>query len=168
MKTRKWFKATNLDELKKEYKALVRKYHPDLTGGTTETEMAEINAEFDWLHDTLPAVNAKGESYQPRADARGVAAEYRAAILAALRCEGVNVELCGSWIWATGETRQHKDKLKAAGFRWSQNKLAWYWHPAGYRKTSRHEWSLDDIRARFGSQKFGTGTAEDDREKIPA
>ena len=165
----KWFTAKNLTELKAQYKQLIKKYHPDLTGGTTEKEMAEINAEFDKLHDTLPEVNAKGETYQPRADARGMAAAFRAAILAALRCEGVLVELCGSWLWATGNTKAHKDELKAAGYKWSQNKGAWYWHTHGYIKRSRHDWTLDDIRSRFGSQQFAADNDNDsDREKIPA
>ena len=162
---RKWFNAQTLEELKREYKTLIMKYHPDRTNGTTEIEMQEINSEFDALHEILPATNAQGNTYQPKADVRGVPAKYRAAVWAALKCEGVSVELCGSWIWATGDTKRHKDNLKAAGYQWSHNKAAWYWHEAGYKKQSRKTWSLEDIRTRFGSQSFGN---PEQAEALPA
>lgn len=56
---------------------------------------------------------------------------------------GVHVDTVGSWLWVTGDTRAHKDELKAAGFRFSAKKEAWYWKPAGSAPKTR--------RARYGS-----------------
>ncbi len=56
---------------------------------------------------------------------------------------GVHVDTVGSWLWVTGDTRAHKDALKAAGFLFSAKKGAWYWKPAGSAPKTR--------RARYGS-----------------
>ncbi|MFQ5861498.1 MAG: hypothetical protein ACE5IC_00060 [Candidatus Brocadiales bacterium] len=66
----------------------------------------------------------------------------------------IHVELCGSWLWITGETFPIKAELKALGFKWSKKKSAWYYHNGRYRKKSRHPWSLDKIRTRFGSVEY--------------
>lgn len=56
---------------------------------------------------------------------------------------GVEFEWIGEWVWATGDTRPNKETLKAAGFKWSAKKTAWYWKPEGSKPKSR--------RARYGS-----------------
>ena len=78
---------------------------------------------------------------------------------------GVNVEVCGSWIWATGNTKAYKSALKELGFKWASRKSAWYFHVGPYRKRSKSELSLDEIRRRFGSVNFGTG--DDDYTPAP-
>ena len=71
-----------------------------------------------------------------------------------LRMEGLDIELCGCWIWIGGNTREHKDELKAAGCRWSKNKAKWYWR----HEEDGHKWykgkarSMDYIRDKYGSQ----------------
>lgn len=56
---------------------------------------------------------------------------------------GVEFEWIGEWVWATGDTRPNKETLKAAGFKWSAKKTAWYWKPEGSKPKTR--------RARYGS-----------------
>ena len=43
-----------------------------------------------------------------------------------LNLSGVSVELCGAWLWIGGETKEHKDILKNAGFKWANKKKMWY------------------------------------------
>lgn len=38
----------------------------------------------------------------------------------------LTVELAGSWVWVSGNTRAHKDELKAAGLNWCRSKSKWY------------------------------------------
>ena len=73
-------------------------------------------------YQPLPAEQAE----QARADADA----YRAVIMQIIRLAGLEIELCGAWLWVSGETRAHKDALKAAGLRWSAKKSMWYWRPA--------------------------------------
>ena len=153
----KWFVGvTTLDELKKRYRKLAMQHHPDM-GGDLET-MKEINNEHDELFELLKA----DQNRRADADATGrthrtteTAAEFRDIISFLLTLDGLEVELCGSWLWIGGDTRKHKDQLKAAGCRWSNNKKLWYWH----HKENGSRWhkgtkTINQIRSKYGSQRF--------------
>lgn len=61
----KWFSnPKSLEELKKQYKKLACKHHPDITGGS-EKDMKEINTEYDIFFASLKNIheNVKGETY---------------------------------------------------------------------------------------------------------
>lgn len=161
----KWFgNPTTLEELKAEYKKLAFSHHPDM-GGNTE-EMQEINAEYEQLCAKLATIhkNSQGEYYRTEPDKAESYDEFIDLIDRLIRMKGINVELCGSWLWVTGDTKTHKDELKAMGFRWSQNKLAWYFHHGAYRKFGKQK-TLDEIRAMYGSTAYAT---REDREVVPA
>ena len=147
----KYFTAKNLDELKAEYRRLVKKYHPDC-GGTDEI-MKEINREHDRLFEELKAKhNAKADEYHQTTE---TAEEFRQIIEALLNLEGLVVELCGSWLWISGQTMKHKDALKAAGCRWSSNKKMWYWrHEEDGRRWHKGNRTIGEIRTKYGSQVF--------------
>ena len=145
---------TSLDELKKEYRRLVMKHHPD-RGGDTKT-MQDINNEHDELFERLKnAHNTTADEYHKTTE---TPEEFRAIIIALLKLEGLEVELCGSWLWIGGNTREHKESLKALGCRWSNNKKLWYWHHVEeghhFRKSNT---SMGDIRSKYGSQMFTAG-----------
>lgn len=107
-----------LDELKAQYRRLAMQYHPD-RGGSTEI-MQQINAEYERLHERLKAQhNAEADEYHQTTE---TAAEFIEIINALIKLSGLVVELCGSWLWIGGETKAHKDELKAMGCRWSQKK----------------------------------------------
>ena len=66
----------------------------------------------------------------------------------------VKIELCGSWLWISGDTKPHKDNLKRIGCRWSNNKKQWYWRPPGSGRAwfrSSNEYSMEQIRSDYGS-----------------
>ena len=152
----------NLQQLKAEYKRLAKLHHSDLEGGDVAV-MAAINNEYDILSQRLPAVSAEGKEYNPAT--REAPEEFRAAVMAEMYLTGVELELCGAWLWATGDTRPHKDALKAAGYKWSSNKAAWYWHEPGYRKLGKRRFELDEIRYMFGSEKITASARKEKQEK---
>ena len=39
-----------------------------------------------------------------------------------LHFENITIELVGSWIWLSGNTKEIKDKLKELGFKWASKK----------------------------------------------
>ena len=39
---------------------------------------------------------------------------------------GLKAEMVGSWLWLSGNTYQHKEKLKEFGFLWSGKHKKWY------------------------------------------
>ena len=162
----KYFTNINtLDELKAAYRRLSMKHHPD-RGGDTAT-MQEINAEHDELFERLKKQhNATADEYHQTTE---TPEEFREIIELLLRLEGLTVELCGSWLWIGGDTRQHKETLKAAGCRWSNNKKLWYWHHAEEgRKWRRGKATMSDIRTKYGSQVFDAAGERTGYERIGA
>ena len=80
--------------------------------------------------------------------------QYRDIIIPILDLEGVEIELCGSWIWVSGNTKEHKDLFKELGFYWAPKKFMWYWRPEEFKSYSRKSKSMSDIRNKYGSEKI--------------
>ena len=139
-----------LEELKKQYRVLAMKNHPD-KGGDVEI-MKAINAEYDELFKRVKDihVNAQGETYTK--ETTEAPNEFRDIIDKLMKMVGVHIELIGSFIWLSGNTKPFKDILKELGFKWSKNKSMWYKAPEGYRRKTRANHSIDDIRDMFGVQ----------------
>lgn len=145
-----------LDQLKQEYKRLAKIHHPDCGGD--DATMAAINAEFDELSKKLPKETATGETYQPKDEEREAPEKFREAVAAILNMDGVTVELCGSWLWVTGNTYPNRFKLAAAGYQFSKSKCAWYFK--GSISHSKKRYSLDEIRALHGSEEIKSQSAK--------
>lgn len=111
-----------LDELKRAYHRLAMENHPD-RGGDAEV-MKEVNAEYDRAFEHIKYVTNLGNPH-PVSE---VAEDFRRAVELALNCDGVIVELCGSWLWLGGDTYPHRETLKSM-YRWSGSKRKWYWSP---------------------------------------
>ncbi len=143
-----------LEELKSLYKRLAFQHHPD-RGGDQEI-MKAINNEYDELFPRLKNKhkNKEGKAYTKETTEAPDA--YRDIInaLLKLRMDAVDIELVGSFLWITGNTKPHKDALKNLGFKWSQNKTAWYLAPEGYKRFGKKQFSLDEIRSMYDSTKI--------------
>lgn len=145
-------KCRTLEELKALYRTLTKKLHPDL-GGSTE-EMKRLNNEYDEMFRILKDKhNATADENHQTTE---TPEEFRDIIEVLIHFEGVEVELCGSWIWCRGNTFQYKDQLKEMGFQWSKSKKSWHWHHATLNDLARKHWgySMDKIREMHGSQIF--------------
>ena len=154
----------SLEALKAEYKRLAKMHHPDI-GGDAET-MKAINAEYDYAVDHIAADPGHRDARQASAEDSEA---FRAVIAALVKVPGIVIELCGTWIWVTGDTYANRDALKAAGCRWAKRKAAWYWHtPEDGCRKSRRELSLDDIRHRHGSQLIAQTAASGGLRSITA
>lgn len=68
----------------------------------------------------------------------------------------ISMEVCGTWLWVTGDTKPVHDTLKEHGLKYAPKKVAWYWRPEGYRKRGGKPWEMNAIRARYGSQDIDT------------
>ena len=153
--------CTTLDELKAEYRRLAMRHHPD-RGGDTET-MQRINAEYEAKFELLK--HEHNATHDERHQTNEAPADFIRIIEALLRLDGIEVELCGCWLWISGDTRKHKEALKAAGCRWSANKERWYWRPVyGTSSFHRGNQSLGMIRAKYGSQRFAANGREERTE----
>ena len=153
-----------LEDLKAEYKRLVKKYHPDC-GGDNET-MKAINNDYE------TAFNVLKDKHNKAADAEHQTTEtpfeFIEIVDKLMRMKGLEIELCGSWLWIGGDTYSNKDGLKAAGCKWSNNKKKWYWrHAEDARPHKGKAYSMDKIRAKYGSQ-YLTGNGTDKAPEIEA
>lgn len=139
----------SLEELKAEYRRLVKIHHPD-RGGDLET-MKQVNNEYAAAFERLKAQH--NETHDADHQTTETPEEFMEIIDKLLKLDGLDIELCGSWLWIGGNTREHKDTLKAAGCRWSNNKKLWYWrHEEDGHRWSRGKKSIGEIRAKYGSQ----------------
>lgn len=153
-----------IEDVKQMYKKLARDLHPDCNPGRDTTrEFQEMGRQYEEAYNRLRNThrNAEGETYEK--ETQQTAAEYADLINQLLHIPGLIIELCGSWLWITGNTYEARDQLKALGFRFSRKKQAWYFHSEPYRKHGKSEKSMQDIRNMYGSEKYATRTDEPER-----
>ncbi len=145
----KWFaQCGNLDEVKATYKKLAKEHHPDLGGDTAL--MQEINKAYAFASAKV----IKGENLSAEDTEREIlqSEAYREALEKIIHLKGITIELVGYWIWVTGETREHKDELKKAGFYYASKKIAWYFRTGEYKAKKGGLKSLDEIRVKYGTE----------------
>lgn len=160
-KTMKWFKdISTLDELRKKYNQLVIKFHPDNSG--SDDAIKEINSEYDILFKKLKNSFEHSESYQQSNDRQRQSYDtvkdlkIREMIIKLSRFQGLIIELCGVWLWVSGDTRQYKDELKALGLHYASQKKCWYIHFDDYVKHGTKSSSMSHIRSKYGSMIINT------------
>lgn len=157
-----------LEELRKQYKELLKRFHPDNPNGSTEATQ-EINVEYDKLfqilkdkHDSKTADNQDNKSsYEDMKYDFAEDEKLREVLSKIITFVGINIEIIGNWIWIDGDTYAYKDELKEMGFKWAREKKKWYFHTEAFRKRSHKKLSIDDIRNYYGS----TGV-ETERRKL--
>ena len=143
------------EELKAAYKKWARKLHPDCNPWKDTTKEFQImQTEFEKAWDDLKTVHVNKDGEQYTKDTAETAGVFMDIINAMIRIPGIRVELCGSWLWVTGDTKPAKETLKKLHFRYSGKKQAWYFHFEPYHKRSKRSVSMDEIREMYGSQTF--------------
>ncbi len=123
MKTTYLAHCKTIEELKKEYRTLVKLHHPDNNGN--ESIMKAINNEYDSMFTVLQHIhNAKEENADNQNTEQPEA--FRHIINTLMSYSNITIEICGSWLWVSGDTYQCKDTLKELGFKWASKKQMWY------------------------------------------
>ena len=150
-----------VEELKKQYFALAKKYHSDITG-QSDDKMKELNNEYSELHKILKDVHASIKEntepyYTAKTPTNEAPEDFINIIKFLLSLKGLEVELCGRWIWISGDTKPHKDLLKNMGCKWANEKKMWSWHyngdATGYKRKGT---AIGEIRNLYGSMSFKT------------
>lgn len=152
-----------LEQLRRQYKELLKKYHPDNANGSEEATKA-INAEYDSLFKVL-----KDKHEQKQTDSNTNKADYnnmqydftedkalREMLSKVIHLSDITIEICGAWLWLSGNTYQHRKELKEYGFKYAPKKCQWYWHSEAFRKKGRKPLSMNDIRNYYGSTEVQT------------
>lgn len=154
-----------LEELRKQYRDLLKKFHPDNASGSTEATQ-EINAEYDrlfkLLKDRHKSESANNQESNAKTDFNNMKYDFtedqklREVLQQIITFEGINIEIVGCWIWVDGNTYSYKDTLKEIGFKWAREKKKWYFHTEAFRKRSKKTLSMDAIRDYYGSTEVET------------
>lgn len=152
-----------LEELRKVYRDLLKKYHPDCPGGSTEATQ-QINAEYEQLFKVLKnrheskatGAENKKASYDNMKYDFSEDARLREMLQKVIHFSDITIEIIGAWIWIGGNTYQYRKELKDLGFKFAGNKKMWFWHSEAFRKKSNKALSIDDIRNYYGSTEVET------------
>jgi len=137
--------GNTMADIKAAYRTAAKKYHPDVNPNGLEL-MKIINSAFAFLKENINTWSCDQGTEEQAIDKtisdlfdkiKGFA--------------GVTAEVCGSWLWLSGNTFEYKKALKSYGFRFAGKKKQWYWRPADYKKKSRKVFTMDEIRNTFGS-----------------
>lgn len=147
----------SIEDVKKTYKKLAIKLHPDCNKDhDTTKEFVEMSAEYERAFEQFKNtfVNAEGETYTKENDE--MAAAFKDIIDQLLHFEGVTIEIIGDWVWLTGETFKYKEQIKELKFKWANNKKAWYFHHGAYKKKSKRKLTLDELKTMYESTEIKT------------
>ena len=149
--TRYFSNPQTLEDLKKQYRELAFKYHPD-RGGSNEA-MKAVNNEYDELFKDLKDIHRtkEGETYTATQTTGETSEQFKDIINELMKMDYIVIEIIGCFIWVTGNTKTYKDKLKELKFQWHSKKFAWYLKPEDYKKRSHKDYDLEEIREMYGT-----------------
>jgi len=154
----------SLDDLKKVYKNLAKKLHPD-KGGDTASFQAMQN-EYDLLvNEILKTGNLSAQQVKNEVELDEI---YKEIINVLIPYENLNIEIIGTWIWLSGSfndlaplTKKYGNGLlDSLGFKWASLKKMYYLDTTGKGTKNKKEMSIESIRNKYGTKEIKTGKAK--------
>ncbi len=165
----KWFEAINsLDELRKLYRKLVARYHPD--NGGEEGAIKEINAEYEVLFKKLKNDFEHQDSYKDATDKQKQQYDWqkdikiRETVMQLSKFKDIKVEVIGVWIWVSN-CYAYRKELKELGFRFAGQKQMWYLHFDDFHRFGSKAASMDYIRKKYGSVEVKFQTEQEEKQE---
>jgi hypothetical protein len=138
--TNMFYGCTTSNEVEQRYQELSRVFK-----GQDEV-LKSLNEEYSTLMSVLNPVKPVEASKE-----KATLPEKIAELQGKISPEGLHFEVCGCWLWVTGKTYQVKDTLKELGFRYSANKLSWYYRQDDHRSSNQEPIPLEMIREKYGT-----------------
>ena len=160
--------CTTTAEIKTAYRNAALLHHPDRGGSTAA--MQQLNNAYQAALKASHGRAEMGTDGRERtytynaANEEAIAAKI--AELVGLNMEGVEIWLIGSWVWAMGDTKPHREALKAAQCFWNRKREAWAWHLPEHKSWHNPRADFSDLAATYGAKKFDAPRAQ--RQKLDA
>jgi len=173
MNTHYFTDCADITAARAKYIDLVKRYHPDIAGVESTAIMQAINSEYDYILDhgiiSMAYNFFYGNEKKEYTTSSAVEKEFRIIIQAILARAGsaVTIEICGSWVWITGNTRPHAPLLKELHCKYAPKKQAWYYRTDEKSRPwfkGRRAWDLNTIRRTYGSREI----REEERKMVAA
>ena len=141
-------KCNTAEQLKKEYHRLAKLHHTD-NGAVDDEMMKLINAEYTEMWERLKDIH-EDENHNTKSASTENPFRFMNVVNELIKLN-IDIELCGTWLWLSGDTYSVREQLKNLGCRWSKGKKKWYWTVEPYKRNTKSI-SMNDIRFRYGSQ----------------
>lgn len=138
-----------VEQIKAEYRRLAKIHHPDIGG--SEEEFKRLNNEY---HDALKRCDGQKDGEHTYRYNEGTEQELMDKIYDLLNLPGLEISLIGLWIWVSGDTKRHKEALKAMGLSWHSKRVCWYYKPQGWKRTRSSQASLEELAKKYGYRGF--------------
>lgn len=135
-----------VNELKKVYKTLCKKLHPDI-GGTNELFKMLNEIYNNFLEHKIYYSN------ESKFDL-----ELEKIISKILHFENIVIEVMGTWIWVSGDTKPIKETLKSLNFKYGIKKKMWYYGEMKGRSPKQK--SIEEIKNKYGCETVKTKQKE--------
>lgn len=172
------FRGMNPDDMKKSYKRLALKLHPDVSGYDSTSDMKVLNGEFahwyaiaarDFVYNEKVANKPGSKDYYDKTYQNGTYVNDLASAINELLNHAIyttgayDVEIVGVFIWifnvGASERNMHSE-LKGMGFqfkyKWDEEMgkkvAAWFYTP-NYRPIATNT-TRQDMERRYGAQKI--------------
>ncbi|MCC6258067.1 MAG: J domain-containing protein [Chitinophagaceae bacterium] len=142
----------SLDDLRKSFYKLSKKYHPD--AGGTDADFQQLQQEYETLKYRV--YQGKGYTTEEVEVERELDAVLTQIYQTIMHLPGIEIEVAGKWLWISGNTFPVKDQLKAAGLKFAPKKRMWYFPGTEYRGKG-NSLNMDEIRRKYGSQSLKSG-----------
>lgn len=148
-------KAETLSELKIVYRKWIMKVHPDLGGSTEETQ--QLNAAYEKRFKEVKAREMGKEKGEREFFNYNENPQDMVEIIDELiKLHGIQIDIVGNWIWLSGNTKAHKERLKELHFFWSSAKKMWYWNGDKVKKNRRGQKTYKQITEMYGCKTIKT------------
>ena len=138
-------KGNTASDLKTAYRQACKKYHPDVNPNGLEL-MKVINIAYNMLKE-----NFGKWDYTQQSNTASITEQMQAIFDKIKFFKKIKAEVCGTWLWVSGDTWGYRKELKSAKLFWARKKQQWYWRPADYKKRSKKVFSMAEIRNTYGS-----------------
>jgi len=137
--------------IKKAYRQLALKFHPDINP-TDGEYMKIVNLAFEVLMNNIQEINLDEINPEEPSVLDSIIKVFENI----KHFPGIKAEVCGNWLWVSGNTYKYRKELKEQGLLFAHRKKEWYWRPPQYRSKNRKEWSKDKIRTHYHSVNMQT------------
>lgn len=152
------------EEVKKRYCELAKKLHPDNNGNTKDFQ--EMQNEFLVVFEKVKNIHLKNDGTIYTKENSEQPEEYLKIINELLKINDLIIDILGSWIWVSGNTKENKEKLKSLNFKYSGLKKCWYWHKGKYKRGTNGSDNLEELKEKYNHNVFYSNNNKEQIKQI--